>query len=51
MAVANQAAVTLMEEDGEKEDEESDVGEGSFSADLVPMQVTALWATMPAAPR
>ena len=49
MAVASQAIVEPIEEDKE-EDEEVYVGEGSSTAYLVPKQVPALLATIPAVP-
>ena len=39
--VANQAAVELIEENGEKADKEACMGEGSSTGDLAPKQAPA----------
>ena len=51
MAAASQAMMEPMEEDEEEVDKELGMGEGSSTADLVPKQVLAPGATMPAVPR
>ena len=51
IVVVSEATAEPMEEDEkEEEDKVVDVGEGSSTEDLVPKQVPAPWATMPAVP-